>query len=246
MEPDYALAYSGMASCYLNLWIFNYWAPENCLPNMMAAAKRCLELDNKIAESHIAVARVKMFYDWDFKAAEVYFRIALELNSNTAEIHEQYAYCLSFLGRSDEALAHAATALSLEPFSLVTNNHAGITYWMTKAYDKGLEQGTRLIKLEPNFYGGYHLRGLMFSYMRRYEEAIEACEFAAVRNYSSHTLSLLGKTLGVMGEKEKALEVIKKMEELKTTQAVGNFDMGIVYAGMKDFKTALEYFEYRH
>ena len=80
IEPDYALGYSGIATSYFYLWFLNFLPPEKCLPQMKEAALHALKLDNDIAESHLAMGYMKMFYEWDFKVATEEIRKALELN----------------------------------------------------------------------------------------------------------------------------------------------------------------------
>src|ERR1019366_1063250 len=85
IEPEYALAYAGIASSYLNLWIFNYLPPEQSLLQMKQAVQRAMELDNEIAESHYALANLKFWYEWDFKDALSLYQKAIEINPNMAD-----------------------------------------------------------------------------------------------------------------------------------------------------------------
>jgi adenylate cyclase len=243
IEPDYAIAYTGIASCYLNLWIFSHLPPEQSLPQMKEAAEKSLLLDDKIAESHLTMARIKMYYEWDLSGAAHEFEKALELNSNIAEIHEQYAYCLGLTGLYPDALKHAAIAFQMEPFSLMNNNHIGLIYWMAGEYEKAIGQGRRLVELEPNFYGGHFLLGLILASLQKFEEAIPEAEIAVNQNYGTFTLSLLGLIYGAIGEKARASEVLKKMEDLRNTNAGSCYDLALVNAALGNYDTALDLFE---
>ncbi len=150
-EPNYALAYAGLASCYLNLWFFSHLPPEESLPQMKDATYRSLALDNNIAESHVSLARMKCWYEWDFAKAEQEYKKAIELNPNHAEAHEQYGMMLAHLLRKSDALAEAEIALTLDPFSLMINWGVGWINWIVGNYDRGIIQGKRLIEFEPNF-----------------------------------------------------------------------------------------------
>jgi len=81
------LAHTGLAACYLNLWFFSHLPPEQSLPQMKEATLRALKLDDKLAESHVALARMKFWYEWDFSGAEQEFKKAIELNINNAEAY---------------------------------------------------------------------------------------------------------------------------------------------------------------
>ncbi len=243
IEPDYALAYAGMASSYLFLSNFNYLPPEKCLPQMKQAIQQSLQLDDEIAESHSTMGSIKMYNEWDFAAATIEFKKAIELNPNLAEAHEQYALCLGFLGNYTEALKQGSIANSLDPFSSMINYYVTNIYWMAGDYEKEIEYGKRLVELDPNFWGGhYHIgRGLM--YLKRYEEAVPELEMAVHQNFSSLTLRSLGLIYGLMGEKVKAREVLGKMENLRSTQWFGNCDIGVVYVSLGEFDNAFQYFE---
>jgi adenylate cyclase len=242
-EPEYALAYAGIGFAYLNLWFFNFLPPEKCLPQMKQAIQQCLQLDDQIAESHLAIAEMKMIYEWDFTGASIEFKKAIGLNSNIAEAHVFYAMCLGFSGNNTEAIKHASIASSLDPFSLWINYNVAIIYMTVGDYEKELEYGKRLIELEPNYYGGHFLAGASLMGLKRHEEAVREAEIAVNQNYGTFTLRYLGVTYVLMGEKIKAREVLKKMENLRSTQWVGNLDFGVVFMALGEFDEALQYFE---
>ncbi|HBH82638.1 MAG: hypothetical protein A2X03_09990 [Bacteroidetes bacterium GWA2_40_15] len=243
IEPDYALAYAGIALSYIILWLFNYLPPEKCLPQMNQAVQQSLQLDNEIAEGHLAMARIKLYYEWDFAAATIEFKKTIKMNPNLSEAHEKYAVCLGLFGNYTEAIKHASIAYGLDPFSLMINFNAATLYWLTGDDKKVLEYGRRLVELEPNFYGGHYYIGVGLIGLKRYEEAVHECEIAVHQNYSSFTLYRLGLIYGLMGEKVKAREVLEKMKKLRNTQSVSNFDMGGVYMVLGEFDNAFQYFE---
>jgi adenylate cyclase len=242
-EPDYALAYSGIATCYFYLWFLNFLPPEKCLPPMKQAAQRSLELDNEIAESHLAMGYLKMYYEWDFTLAASEFKKALELNPNIAEAHEQFAMCLGLSGNYAEALKHATIAYNLDPLSLFINFQVPVIFWMAGDYDRVMEYGRSLIELNPDFYGGYLLVAAGLLGLKRYREAVPEIEKAIHQHYGCITLNRLGLVYGLMGEKDKAMNVLEKMINLMNTQWAGNCDIGIVYMALGDFSKAFEYFE---
>src|SRR5664280_193237 len=129
IETEYALAYTGIAYCYLILWFFNHLSPEESLPGMLMAARKSLELDDEISETHTAIARMKLYYEWDLKGAVIEFQKAIKLNPNTAESREHYAFCLATLGHKREAIEQATIAHSVDPLSLITNFDVASLYW---------------------------------------------------------------------------------------------------------------------
>jgi adenylate cyclase len=243
IEPDYALAYAGIAHNYLSLWVFHYLPAEKSLPQMEQAIRHSLQLDDEIAESHSILGSIKMYYEWDFTAATIEFKKALELNPNFAEAHEQYATCMGILGNFTEAIKHASIAYSLDPCSHLIIFHIAAVYLMVGDHEKELEYGRRLVELEPNFYGGHITVGRGLMSLKRYDEAVPELEIAVHQDYGSFTLFRLGLIYGLMGEKTKAREVLEKMGNLRSTKSVGNFDMGVVYMALGEFDEAFQYFE---
>ena len=242
IEPNYALAYAGMASSYLYLWVFNYLPPEKCLPQMKQAIRQSLQLDDEIAESHSTMGSIKMYNEWDFAAAIIEFKRAIELNPNYADAHFYYAVSLGFLGNYTEALRQGSIANSLDPFSSLINYNVTNIYWMAGDYEKEIEYGKRLVELEPNFWGGHNHIGRGLMYLKRYEEAVPELEMAVRQNCTSLTLRYLALIYGLMGEKVKVREVLGKMENLRSTQWVGNYEMGQVYMALGEFDNAFQYF----
>jgi serine/threonine-protein kinase len=243
LEPDYAIAYSGIASCYLNLWFYRHLPPEKSLPQMKQATEQALRLDSQITESYLALARMQLLYEWDFDSAAHTFKKAMALNQTTAELHGQYALFLSLSDKHDKAREHVLTALSLDPFSLINNFYASYIYWLAEDFDKAIVQGRRLVELEPAFWGGHLIIGLNLITFKNYPEALKELEKAFSLNYSGLTLSACGVLFGLSGEVNKAKDIIEKMAAVNRTQPVDNYDLGIVYACIDDIDTACIYFE---
>jgi len=242
IEPEYALAYAGIASSYLNLWIFNYLPPEQSLPQLKQAVQRAMELDNEIAESHLAQGYL-MWSEWDIKNGLSFYQKAIELNPNIAEAHIWYAQCLNFIGNHTKAFEHAAIAYNLDPFSFMNNWLVGWAYLHSGHHEKALELGRRMIELEPAFYSGHTITGTALMFQKKYEEAQAELEIAAKLNYSFLTLGQMGVLYGMMGNEAKAREILKEMEVLGKTQPLSNYDKGWVHTFIGEYDLAAMHFE---
>ena len=242
IEPGYAIAYAGMSFCYNNLWAFNYLPPQKCLPQMIESARKALQLDNDIAESHLDMGRVKLWYEWDFAAASIEFEKAVAINPNNPECHVQLAFCNVFLSNYSQYSTHLKTAYSLDPFSLLNIYFIGAIYWMAGEYEKVLEYGKISIEIEPNFFAGHQDVGLALMGLKKYEEAITEFELAVNLNNCILTLHTLGWAYGMNGEKNKAMQILEKMKSFVSDQDGGNVFYGIVYAAAGEFDDAFHYF----
>ncbi|TDE18288.1 AraC family transcriptional regulator [Dyadobacter psychrotolerans] len=243
LEPEYALAYAGIASCYLNTWFYRLLPASYCLPLMKEATEQALALDDRIAESYLALARMQMLYEWDFTSAANAFKKALELSWNGADLHGQFALYSALKGNLAVAEEHLEEALSLEPFSLINNFYAAYVYWILEDFEKAVAQGRKLVALEPTFWGGHMISGLNLITLENYPDAQEALETALEINYNGITLSACGALFGLSGETESAQDILKQMVSLSKTQVVSNYDMGIVHASIGDADTAVGYFQ---
>lgn len=242
IDPSYAIAYSGIASCYLNMWFYRLLPAARALPLMKVATEQALALDDTIAESYLALARMQMLYEWDFTSASASFQKALELNWNTADLHGQYALYLALNGRTAEAEEEVAHALALEPFSLINNFYSAYVYWLAARFDLAVGQGRKLVTLDPSFWGGHMITGLNLVTLKQYPAAQEALETALEINYNGITLSACGVLFGLSGETESARDILTQMASLNKTSVVANYDLGIVNASIGEKDEALAYF----
>ncbi len=243
LDPTYAIAYAGIASCYLNMWFYRHMPAAQALPLMKEATVQALALDSGIAESYIALARMQMLYEWDFGSAAHAFKKATDLNWNTAELHVQFALYWGLLDHPAMAEKEIETALSLEPFSLINNFYAGYVYWLSGNFTNAVAQGRKLTALEPAFWGGHMITGANLITLKDYPAAQEALETALEINYNGITLSACGALFGLSGEHESARDILTQMTALSKTQVVSNYDMGIVHATLGDADIAVEYFQ---
>ena len=243
IEPEYALAYAGIASSYLNLWLFNYLPNEQSLPQMKQAVEGAMKLDNEIAESHYALANLKFWYEWDFKSGLSLYQKAIEINPNMAEAHVWYAHCLNAIRQHTKGFEHTVIAYNLDPFSLINDFYVGWAYLHAGHYEKALELGKRMIELEPTFYSGHTIAGTALMVQKKYEEAQAPLEMAVKLNYSFLTLGQIGVLYGMTGNETKAREILEEIEVLGKTQPLSNYDKGFVHIFIGEYELAAMHFE---
>src|SRR3989442_6407393 len=147
-DPAYALAYAGLAIVYIPADAT--LPPRENMTKSRVAAMKALEIDDGLAEAHIAMARVLLHYDLDWAGAEREFKRALELNPKYTEGHHLYSHYLMDLARFHEALAEAERAFELDPLDLLINVHVGWAYLYARRYDRAIEQLKKTNAMDPN------------------------------------------------------------------------------------------------
>ena len=243
IEPHYALAYSGIASCYLNLWFYRHLKPEDSLSHLKAATARAIEIDADVAESYLAQARIQLFYEWDLKSAEASFKKALTLSENSAELHIQYALLCGLKENHDLAKKHAQMALLIDPFLPLNNFYASYILWLAGNFEEAVLQGKKIIDMEPDFWSGYFILGLNLLQSKKYDEAHNALKTALKYNYSGLTISAFGVYYGLTRQYEEARKILDEMQLMNQTKPVSNYDIGIVYALIGETDQAFLHFE---
>ena len=154
-DPNYALAYLGLADYYD---VVPEYAPiplSETLPKAWSAAQKALAIDDSLAEAHATLADI-LTTEWEWNSAEREFKRALALNPNSAKTHKLYWLYLSDLGRHEEALAEIKIALRLDPLNLKYNENLGQEYETGRQYDMAIEQFKKVIEMDPSYAGAHH------------------------------------------------------------------------------------------
>jgi len=232
-DPGYAPAYVGLADCYNFLGTVQIGSlpPMDARRQAEEAARKALEIDNEMAEAHVALGFVKQ-YNWDWAAAEQELKLAIELNPNYAFAHDRYGSFLSSLGRAEEAIAEANRAQELDPLSLAISAQRGYILENARRYDEAIEQLRRVIEMDQyNFYA-YWLLGHTYAVSGRFAESIQSCEKAAALSRTPGALGILGMCYGFAGRTGEANKILDELLELNRHRYVPTAAMANVYVGL--------------
>jgi len=176
IDPNYALAYAGIADAYP---LLSFAQPQPVMLKAREAALKALLLDNNLAEAHVALSRVLLDYDYDFAAAERELKTAVEVNPNYAGTHTRYGLLLTRLGRHEEAFAKHRLALEIEPLSLLNNRDYGESLILARRYNEAMTQLKKTLELDANFLAAHVSLGFVYQMTDNYAESVE--ERAKVR-----------------------------------------------------------------
>jgi TolB-like protein/Flp pilus assembly protein TadD len=242
-DPEYALAYSGLADT-LAAAITSEVPAKDVFPEAKAAVATALALDPDSAEAHNSDATIKFWFDWDFNGAEAAARKAISLNSNYSLAYLFLAHVLSNVGRHDEALATIQQARVLDPFSLITNTMYGQFLYHAGQLDESIQQFRATLDMEWRFWIAHICLAKSYEQQGMYREALAACDAAwEFSGGNSEALSLAGYVHAVSRERAKAETKIQQLLEQKSKHYVPPYSLALVFAGLQETDTALHWLE---
>jgi eukaryotic-like serine/threonine-protein kinase len=173
-DPNYAMAYSGIADSYALLTAYTIEPPRQLMPKAKEAALKALALDDNLAAAHASLGQVTAYYDYDFPTAEREYRRAIELNPNYATAHQWLAEHLAATRRNDEALVEIRRALELDPFSVIMNRIYADILVDGRKYDEAIRQYQKAIDLDPNFPTSHYFLGRAYEAKGMYDDAVKS------------------------------------------------------------------------
>ncbi|MEW6127306.1 MAG: winged helix-turn-helix domain-containing protein [Acidobacteriota bacterium] len=228
LDPNYALAYAGLADSYIQgIWHVPF-DPTEVLPKAKTAALRAIEIDDQLAEIHTALANVYQM-EWQWADAEREINRAIALNPGLARAYHVQAFQMDMTGRHEEAVASIKQAQILDPLNLVINADMSFILWNARYADEALTQALKVVEMDPNF---------AFGHERLYELYLfQGKEEAAAEEYFK-TLMLGGRSDAQVLAYRKAFEksgwkgiAQKRLDERLQDQRQGKYSSLIFIAG---------------
>ncbi len=214
-DPNYALAYTGLADCYTLRSDYGFLAPKEGYALAKGAVTLALKYDESLAEAHTSLASIKAVTDWDWQGAENEYRKALELNPKYPTAHHWYAAQLLLQGRLDEALHEIKKAQQLDPLSLGINKDFAVILLYARDYEKALEQCRKTLEIEPTFRVMSTYIAQIYELQQKYPEATAELEKAhAAAPEDGEITYALGQAYALMGKKDEALKISNELNQL--------------------------------
>jgi serine/threonine-protein kinase len=243
-DPNYALAFAGLADCYIMAGFYDHLPPADAFPQAKTAALKALEIDDQLAEAHISLAAIRTFYEWDWLDAERDFKQGIRLNCNSVKGHHWYACSLTSQGRFEEGFGEMKLAHELEPFSLIINRDIGRHYYFLRRYDQAIDKCCKTLETDPSFFLAHFYLIPAYEQKGMFEEAINELQKAiALSGGSAAMTALLGHVHAVSGRRDEALEVLKELKEKSEREYVPSYYFALVYLGLDEKDQAFKWFE---
>jgi len=243
-DPNFALAYAGLADCYAVSYYYVGERPREMMPLAKTFAAKAIELDPTLAEPHTTLAFASWLLDWDKATAEKEFLRAIELNPNYPTAHHWYSRYLRGVGRSAEAFREIKRAEELDSLSLVIINNIAENYIDQGDLNSAAKQCQRMFDLDPNFWAAHQTQAIVLVKQDHLTEALsEAQKSSQFSTRSNASLALLGHIYGKLGRRSEAEAIIKELEKRYTNKEADGRDLVIVYTGLDDKDKAFAWLE---
>lgn len=244
IDPNYALAYVGVANANRALVLTSDAEPIETMTRAKAAAIRAVEIDASLADAHAVLGFVTFWFDWDWNAAERHFFKALDIDPNSAVAHSWYAHLLSNIGRHEEAIREARRSVELDPITPITNSIEGQTLFFAGQSDNAIQILQNTIEVNPNFWVSYLFISRAYVGKGMYAEAIATASRAKqLSNGNSESIATLAFAHAKLGNAVEAQRLLSELEQRRSQQYVKPYALALIYCGLGEKQHALDLLE---
>jgi TolB-like protein/Tfp pilus assembly protein PilF len=244
-DPNYALAYVGLADSYLLLSSYAAVSPRESLPPARSALKKALELDDSLAEAHASFGLLATL-ELDLHGALDELKRAVELKPNYATAHHWLALAHLTLAQFDPAISEAKRAIELDPLSLVINADTSWIYFSARRYDEAEAQVRKTLEIDPQFFLAHYYLGEVFQFKGRLSEAIAEFQKAFDLNNDPYSLAMLGQAYARNGQKDEAQKILARLNEEAKSHYVAPYALALVQIALGDKDRAIEELEHAY
>jgi TolB-like protein/Tfp pilus assembly protein PilF len=235
-DPNYALAYAGLADCYL----LRFGNQSEGMPKAKEAAAHALALDPMLAEAHTSLAFARTLYDRDWAGARTEFEEAIRLNPKYATAHQWFGIYWIILGKPDEALAEINRAIELDPLSLIINTDKGRILYYARRNDEAIKQLQETLRLDADFGAAHSILGWCYAEKGMYDEA--RAEIQKARNLGmigEGTLGRIAYAYARAGKRDEAQQVLEELQQRSKVSYVSPYTFAVVYGVLGEREQAL-------
>ena len=244
IDPQYALAYAGLADAYRSLALGSEMPPTEFLSKSKAAAQKAIEIDDTLSEAHTALGMTVFWGEWNWNEAENRFKRALELNPNSANAHLFYAHLLSNLGRHAEALAEIKLARALDPLFPFAGALEGQFLTFAGQPDEALARLRTTSELEPNFWMPHLIASSAYIEKGMYAEAIDKARLTRKLSPAQTTsVAFESYALAKSGRRDEARTALDELLRLSAERFVPPINIALIYNGLGEPDKALTWLE---
>ena len=242
-DPDYALAYVGIADACGLFPVYGAGAPQEYLPRAKGAAEKALALDDSLAEAHASMGLVHYCYFNGMESAKEFDR-AIELNPNYATAHHWYGrLTLVMLGQLDRAMAETKRAYELDPVSSIIHSDLGGVNVAARRYDEAIRQLRGTVEIDPDFFWAYRWLGMALELKGDTQAAIAEYKKAFELNDDPAGLAFIAHAEAAMGHQDEARKLLIQLVDAAKSRYVQPYAFALTYLALGDKDQTLNWLE---
>jgi DNA-binding winged helix-turn-helix (wHTH) protein/tetratricopeptide (TPR) repeat protein/TolB-like protein len=242
-DPNYALAYSGLADSYVLLASYSGEPVRLANSSARSAALSAVHLDPTLAEPHASLAMIYFYADWDAPAAEQEFQRAIALEPNYATAHHWYALDLASMGRLDQSLYEIRKAEELDPLSPMIATNVGWVLYLQRHYPEAELAFHKVLEMDPNFVRVHTRLGITLMTEKKYKEAIAELQTSLKLANDPYTEGILADALAQSGDTVGARRIVARLEKESSQHYVPPFAIALGYIGLGQKDAALDWLQ---
>jgi tetratricopeptide (TPR) repeat protein len=241
-DPNYALAYAGLADSYLLLSSYGAVSPAKSYPQAKAAAEKALELDHTLSEPHASLGLLAgLECDNDRSIREL--ERAVQLNPNYATAHHWLGLPLMALGQFDRAIAEGKRAIELDPLSLICNADLSWSYFNARRFDEAEAQARKALEMDSSFYLAHYYLGLALQFKGKLTDAIAEYRKSVDLNNDPYSLAMLGQAYARKGQTDEARKLLARLNEEAKSRYVAPYALALILTALGDRERAIDELE---
>jgi tetratricopeptide (TPR) repeat protein len=242
-DPTFAAAFAGIAVTYMNLGNYQISPASEVMPLALSAAQKSLALDDRLAESHAALAAIR-FYGLERSGIESEFLKGIALNPGYAQGIHWYALYLAAQGRKQDSITEIKLAREIDPRSLIINANVAWCYYLAGNYDKAVEAAKETLRLDPSFGVAYGYLGQAYLEKGQFSDAIDAGRnFVSLAPGDVSRRAELAAAYGRAGRKKEAEEILSEFAQMKNGPYISAYDWAMAYSGLGNKQTTLTWLQ---
>jgi len=238
-DPNNARLYAALSEAYEAATTY-YSSPSEVMPKAKDAALKAVELDPNLANAHVKLGDARLFYDWDWSAAEKEYRLALEINPSLPDAQLGYADYLATIGRFDEALSRVQQAYLYDPLAVESRNEALWIYYFSGRMPETIDQCHKSIELEPAAGTPYAVLAIAYAQLGKHSETLQAAEEAVRVASNPSALATTASALAHVGAKTRAHQVLDQALQNAKEHYVCRYLVSAAYTELGENEEALQ------
>ncbi|HEU4931893.1 MAG TPA: protein kinase, partial [Pyrinomonadaceae bacterium] len=244
-DPNFALAYVGLARSYMTLGhVWGFLPPHETFPKGKVALTKALQIDETLADAHTALADYYYSYEWNWLAAEQEFNRAIELNPNDASAHCGYGSYFQSMERFDKAIVERKLCRELDPLSPTATANVGYPYYFARQYDQAIGHYRKALELDPNYSWAYLWIGQAYLGKGMPNEAIANINKAiALSEGNVRMKATLGYAYAVAGRRGEGQQIIDELQIQSKQKYVSAYFIAVIYSGLGEKDHAFAWLE---